>query len=431
MIETSNGIIFEGVTADEFETTLRAIDPTADRTIELPDAGGTVALTSDLSSFITSGDIPSLVKVDDTGDYMTDITVSGHTITEVKESFSTLTISTGLSGTSYKPNAATTISLTEITPSTSQTTQGALWYHGTTPEAGKFDGSTAAPIGTTRLNYGGYLYATRLYSGGNEVYTSANLPIDPNTTYSISTEAGDNAYSEKIRLTGSDASTDDVILAVGAVDTIYGLTIEETGDIITFKHANTSSQVNVTADGRKYVTGVTLDTYGHVTGLTTGTETVEDTDTTYSLSTVSGSESYEEIIRLTAGGDGSGSDDIKLAVGTVDNLHGLTISETGDTITFKHADTSSINSSDNSGRTYIQNITLDTYGHITGLSTATETVVDTDTDNFIDLIDTPSAYPSNTDDYTYFVKVKSETEGQGLELEFTKELNCGEYTVAT
>ena len=47
----------------------------------------------------------TLSKVDDTtGDYMTDITVSGHTITEVKEPFATLTISTGLSGTSYKPN---------------------------------------------------------------------------------------------------------------------------------------------------------------------------------------------------------------------------------------------------------------------------------------------------------------------------------------
>lgn len=51
----------------------------------------------------------------------------------------------------------------------------------------------------------------------------------------------------------------------------------------TISHADTSSQVSVTANGRKYITGVTLDTYGHVTGLTTGTETV--TDTTYSAGT--------------------------------------------------------------------------------------------------------------------------------------------------
>jgi hypothetical protein len=46
-------------------------------------------------------------------------------------------------------------------------------------------------------------------------------------------------------------------------------------------------------------------------------------------------------------------------------------------ITISHADTSSQGSSDNSGRTYIQDVTLDTYGHVTGLATATETVTDT------------------------------------------------------
>ena len=41
-------ISFEGSTADNNETKLQAIDPTADRTINLPDADGTVALTSQL-----------------------------------------------------------------------------------------------------------------------------------------------------------------------------------------------------------------------------------------------------------------------------------------------------------------------------------------------------------------------------------------------
>ena len=44
-----------------------------------------------------------------------------------------------------------------------------------------------------------------------------------------------------------------------------------------------------------------------------------------------------------------------------------------------HTDTSSQASSNNSGRTYIQDITLDTYGHVTGLATASESVVNTDT----------------------------------------------------
>ena len=42
----------------------------------------------------------------------------------------------------------------------------------------------------------------------------------------------------------------------------------------TISHADTSSVANLTADGRKYVTGLTFDGYGHVIGYTTGTETV-------------------------------------------------------------------------------------------------------------------------------------------------------------
>jgi len=64
------------------------------------------------------------------------------------------------------------------------------------------------------------------------------------------------------------------------------------------------------------------------------------------------------------------------------------------TITLNHQDTSSQGSVNNSGRTYIQDITLDTYGHVTGISSATETVVDTNTPNFY--IQAPSGTPNQT-----------------------------------
>ena len=48
-------IIFEGSSADAFETTLQVTNPTADRTITFPDAGGTVALLSSLSVAAGSG----------------------------------------------------------------------------------------------------------------------------------------------------------------------------------------------------------------------------------------------------------------------------------------------------------------------------------------------------------------------------------------
>ena len=40
-----SNVVFEGATANDFETTLTVTDPTADRTITFPDATGTVALS--------------------------------------------------------------------------------------------------------------------------------------------------------------------------------------------------------------------------------------------------------------------------------------------------------------------------------------------------------------------------------------------------
>ena len=48
-VKTKTAIEFEGATADGFETFVVVTDPTADRTITLPDATGTVALTSDIT----------------------------------------------------------------------------------------------------------------------------------------------------------------------------------------------------------------------------------------------------------------------------------------------------------------------------------------------------------------------------------------------
>ena len=100
----------------------------------------------------------------------------------------------------------------------------------------------------------------------------------------------------------------------------------------TFSHTDTSSQASVNNSGRTYIQDITLDTYGHITGITSATETVvnTDTNTTYNV-----------------GG-------------------GLTQSGT----TFYHADTSSQGSINNSGSNFIQDITVDTYGHITGITSA-------------------------------------------------------------
>lgn len=67
----------------------------------------------------------------------------------------------------------------------------------------------------------------------------------------------------------------------GGITTSIGsfTTNQGTNETLTISHADTSSASNLTASSRRYVTGLTFDTYGHVTGYSTGTETVTDTNT--------------------------------------------------------------------------------------------------------------------------------------------------------
>jgi hypothetical protein len=58
LIGTAGSLVFEGSTADDFETTLAVTDPTADRTITLPDVSGTVITTGD------TGTVTSAMIVD-------------------------------------------------------------------------------------------------------------------------------------------------------------------------------------------------------------------------------------------------------------------------------------------------------------------------------------------------------------------------------
>lgn len=101
--------------------------------------------------------------------------------------------------------------------------------------------------------------------------------------------------------------------------------------------------------------------------------------------------------------------------GTVTNVAtgtGLTGGPITSSGTISHADTSSQASVSNSGRTYIQSITLDSMGHVTGIASATETVTNTDTkvtqhlytgDGYMPLLfaTEQSGYPKDITDIVY------------------------------
>jgi hypothetical protein len=137
---------------------------------------------------------------------------------------------------------------------------------------------------------------------GVPAWAAAGVASSVANSLTIKFDTGSTEGTDLYTFNGSATKTFD-IKAGGAI------TIGKTAGNITIGHEDTSSQASVVANGRTYVTGVTLDTYGHVTALTTGTETVVDTNTTYDLTVpesttairLAGSDSTTDQVAITAG----------------------------------------------------------------------------------------------------------------------------------
>jgi len=171
--------------------------------------------------------------------------------------------------------------------------------------------------------------------------TSTGISVTGNVTVSGTVDGRDVA-TDGTKLDGIEANAkNDQTITAGS-----GLSGGGTGDV-TLSHADTSSVANSNNSGATFIQDINFDTYGHVTSVATETVTVGNGTLT---------------VQGTGALGGSGT---------------FTANQGGNaTISISHDDTSSQASVNGSGRTYIQDVTLDTYGHVTGLSTATETVTD-------------------------------------------------------
>ena len=88
---------------------------------------------------------------------------------------------------------------------------------------------------------------------------------------------------------------------------------------------------------------------------------------------VKANEATGDITGVTLAGDSGSASDTSANVDlTIAGGNAITTSGSSTTVTINHDDTSSQASVDNSGRTFIQDITLDTYGHVTGITSATD-----------------------------------------------------------
>jgi hypothetical protein len=112
-------IIFEGATPDDYELTLLVVEPTSDVTVTLPNATDTLvgkATTDTLTNKSISGSTNTLSNIGNSS--LTNSTISGKAL---GTNLDALTISTGLSGTTYNGSSTVTIAIDSTVATTSGT----------------------------------------------------------------------------------------------------------------------------------------------------------------------------------------------------------------------------------------------------------------------------------------------------------------------
>jgi hypothetical protein len=126
-LDTGVNLVFEGATANAFETTLAVTDPTADRTLTLPDSTGTVATQEYVTTEIGthSSDTTSVHGIADTADLATktyaDTAVSTHSSDTT--SVHGITDTAELATKTYADNAAATAISTSLSTHTLDTVE--------------------------------------------------------------------------------------------------------------------------------------------------------------------------------------------------------------------------------------------------------------------------------------------------------------------
>ena len=308
---TNHQIVFEGSTGDAFETFLTVTDPTADRTITLPDATGTVALTDDL---YTDSDVDTHLNTStatngqylswDGSDYDWAAVPEGYADGDVDTHLNTSTATSSQilswNGTDYA-----WVDDSDTTYSNATTTTDGLM---SSTDKTKLDGIESSADVTDTANVVAALTA------GTNVTIAADGTIsstDTNTTYSNATTTTDGlmSSSDKTKLDGVESNADvtDTANVVAALTAGTNVTIAADGTISSTDTNTTYSNATTTTDGLMSSTDKTklngieefadvTDTTNVVAALTAGnnvtiaadgTISSTDTNTTYSNATQS------------------------------------------------------------------------------------------------------------------------------------------------
>ena len=281
----SGNIVFEGSTANAYETTLTATDSTADRTITLPNATGTVALLESISVTDSGGD-GSLAYNNSTGV----ITYTGPSAAEVRAHISVasgsgLTYSSGEIGTNAIPNAqlansSVTIGGTAVALGATVTTfTGITALTATTGNLTTLNIGTAEAANSLKLTTSGVTFEGATADAYETTLTVTDPTADrtitfPNETGTVLTTSTSIANSN---LANSSITIGSTGLALGGTaTTIAGLSSVTSTAIVT---DDSGFRIRDNSDNTKQLA---FECSG-ISGSTTRTLTVQDVNGTISL----------------------------------------------------------------------------------------------------------------------------------------------------
>ena len=229
-MNAANALVFEGATADDYETTLTIVDPTADRTINLPNQSGTLALL-DAASNVAITSTPAELNI---LDGVTATTAELNILDGVTSTATELNLLDGVTATTAELNyvdGVTSAIQTQLNTkgvtagSSSIVTTGALNSGSITSGFGTIDTGSSAITTTGAVTFGslndGTIGVTAFVDEDNMASNSATLvPTQQSVKAYVDTVAG-----SANNVVGLTASGDELNILDGATVTTAELNI--------------------------------------------------------------------------------------------------------------------------------------------------------------------------------------------------------------
>ena len=309
-IGTAGSLSFEGSTANAFETTIAVVDPTADRTITLPNETGTVIVSGNAS--IVNADINASAGIVDTK--LATIATAG----KVSNSATTAT-SANTASAIVARDASGNFTAGTITAALTGTASGNLVSGGAlgTPSSGTLTSCTGLPIstGVSGLGTGAATFLATPSSAnfaalltdetgtGSSVFATSPTLVTPvigaatGTSLSVTGAAG---------LLTRAAATQDGVELIGRAGGTTSLKATITPTTLTANRTFTLPDATTTLAGLGVVQSFTVAQRGAITALTDGATITPDFAAANNFSvTLGGSRTLANPTNLTAGQSGT------------------------------------------------------------------------------------------------------------------------------